>query len=177
MKEQKIILNNKQIKDIISKLALEIQEHHPDLSNLILVGILSAGYPLAKRITKSIYKSTGVNVPIGKLDIALYRDDLLLREDFVTIRESNIPYDIRNKTLIIIDDVLFHARTIRAALNAVMDFGTPAKVELAVLIDRGFRELPIIANYIGQEIKTKKTDYIQVDISENENKEDKVILE
>ncbi|MCP4049155.1 MAG: bifunctional pyr operon transcriptional regulator/uracil phosphoribosyltransferase PyrR [bacterium] len=175
-KKENIILSSNEISQIINELADNIKNNCTDINNLVFVGILTAGYPLAIRISKILQKECGVEIPVGKLDVALYRDDLLSRGKFITIRESDIPFDLLGKTLVIVDDVLFNGRTIRAALNALLDFGRPNAIELAVLIDRGFRELPVYANYVGRKIDTEKEDHISVKLYEI-NGEDSVFLE
>jgi pyrimidine operon attenuation protein/uracil phosphoribosyltransferase len=157
-------------------LASQIVEIYPDPQNLVLVGVLSNGYPLAERISHLIEKKTSVKTPVGKLDISLYRDDLTLRGEFITVRESDIPFRIDDKILILIDDVLFHGRTVRAALNALLDFGRPAKIELGVLIDRLHVQLPIFAHYVGQRLCVDRHDHIHVSVYEIDG-EDKITLE
>ncbi len=168
-------MTGEEITHAIHALADKITEQHPSLEGVVLVGILSAGYPVADRLKVAIEKKTGITLPIGKLDSSLYRDDLLSRGQFVTLRETDIPFNLTNKTLILVDDVLFSGRTIRASLNALSDFGRPASIELAVLIDRGHRQLPIFANFIGKTLLTEKTDYIKVRLCEIDG-EDEVVL-
>jgi pyrimidine operon attenuation protein / uracil phosphoribosyltransferase len=174
--KQTVILESDSISENITNIVKSIHKKHNNFKNLVFAGILSAGYPLANRIAKQIKKEYNAEIPVGKLDVALYRDDLLSRGKFVTIRESDIPFDLNGKTLVIVDDVLYNGRTIRAALNAMLDFGRPASIELAVLVDRGHRELPIFANHIGSEIKTNKLDHITIKLYEIDG-EDSVILE
>ena len=164
--KKKTLLNEKEIENAITLMGEALLKSHENLDTLALIGIVSSGYPIAQRLQKLIQRKKNVSVPVGKLDVSLYRDDLLKRGDYITIRESNIPFDIKGKTIVIVDDVLFHGRTIRAALNAIMDFGRPDRVELAVLIDRGFLEFPIKADYVGKVIKTNKTDYVEVSLLE-----------
>ena len=111
---------------------------------------------LANRLSHYIEGKINIQIPVGKIDVSLYRDDLLIRSDYVTMKESDIPFNIADKNLILVDDVLFQGRTVRAALNTLLDFGRPEKIELAVLIDRGFRQLPIFAHYIGRHLETEK---------------------
>lgn len=164
------------IPDLIQQMGQQILSAHPALDQIVLVGILSSGYPLAQRLAFFLEKETGTPVQVGKLDVALYRDDLFSRQDFVTLRESDIPFSIAEKILILVDDVLFHGRTIRAALNALLDFGRPRAIELAVLIDRGHRQLPIFAHYCGKQIQTSPDDHVQVQLYEIDG-DDKIILE
>lgn len=174
--QKKIIKNGDQLHDLVVQLSEQITAAHSDLSDLVFVGILSSGYPIAERISHQIQKDKGVKIPVGKLDVALYRDDLFSRGGFVTIRESDIPFSIENKTLVLVDDVLFHGRTIRAALNALLDFGRPDRVELAVLVDRGHRELPIFAHYIGLPLETTKDDHIRIRLLEIDGDDSIVLL-
>jgi pyrimidine operon attenuation protein / uracil phosphoribosyltransferase len=164
----------------MSKLIWEIANaiigyHKKELENVVLIGIVTAGYPIAQRIANIIKKETDRDLLVGKMDVALYRDDLLSRDTFVTIRETDIPFDVTGKHLILVDDVLFHGRTIRAALNGLLDFGRPATIELAVVVDRGHRELPIFANFIGDKIKTNKTDHIKINLLEVDG-EDSILI-
>jgi pyrimidine operon attenuation protein/uracil phosphoribosyltransferase len=162
-----IIMDADEIAQTIDKLQKEIKtKYQKSLQNLQFIGILAGGYPLALRLSSLIEKETKVSIPVGKLDIALYRDDLSSRDKFVTIRETDIPFDITNKNIILVDDVLFNGRTIRSALNALMDFGRPSTIELAVLIDRGHREVPIYANYIGKTISTPPASHVNVKLLE-----------
>jgi pyrimidine operon attenuation protein/uracil phosphoribosyltransferase len=130
---------------------------------------------LARRLASKIYAIEGVDVPVGSLDISLYRDDISIRKKHPVVRKTDIPFDISEKVIILIDDVLFTGRSIRAALDALMDFGRPAQIQLAVIIDRGHRELPIRADYVGKNIPTAKNENIEVQLEE-EAAEEKVIL-
>lgn len=156
---------------LLDSLASDIRAAHETLEDVVFVGILSSGFPLAERLSRKIHGKGSASFPVGKLDVALYRDDLYTRDDFVTIRESDIPFSIDNKTLILVDDVLFHGRTIRAALNALLDFGRPKSIELAVLIDRGHRELPIFAHYAAANVTTLPDDRIVVRLLEIEGED------
>jgi len=158
----RLILTETDIEKIIDELIQKIANFVQDWNQIILVGILSAGYPLAQRIAKRIKKKYKVSVPVGKLDVSLYRDDLYEKGNFVTIRESSIPIDISGKEVILVDDVLFSGRTARAAIEGLMDFGRPHKISLAVLIDRGYRELPIKADVVGKELAIEPDEYIKV---------------
>ena len=142
------------INSLIKKVCQEIRRHHESLDDVVLIGILNKGWPLANRISKYFSTHYKTNLPVGALDVTLYRDDLPSRNDFITIKKTSIPTNLSNKKVILIDDVLFHGRTTRAALNGLMDFGRPKSIELAVLFDRGdaFRELPIYARFLGKKI-------------------------
>ncbi len=166
-----ILYDANTLKKTVQHLGDEILKGNPDLTNTVLVGILTSGFPVANRLQHYIEKKKNITLPVGKLDIALYRDDLHHRGHFVTLKESDIPFDLSNKHLILIDDVLFTGRTIRAAFNALLDFGRPGLIELGVLFDRGHRQLPLFANYVGASIETEKTDHIKVRLLEIEGED------
>lgn len=161
------ILDELGIKTALESMSSEILcVHEERLQDLVFVGVLSNGVPLAERLAKLIEARSGVNIPVGKLDVGLYRDDILKKGHFVSVRESSIPVNLTDKIVVLVDDVLFHGRTIRAALDGMMDYGRPAKIELAVLIDRGHRELPIMANYVGKIVETKVAQYVTIELYE-----------
>jgi pyrimidine operon attenuation protein/uracil phosphoribosyltransferase len=162
----KELLNNKDIERIISRIAHEIIEKNKGPENLCLVGIQRGGVHLAERIAEKIKVIEHADVPVGSLDISLYRDDLSLRRDHPVVRKTDIPFDISEKKVVLIDDVLFTGRSIRAAMDALMDYGRPVAIQLAVLIDRGHRELPIRADYVGKNIPTAKREKIAVQLQE-----------
>jgi len=159
----------------ITRIAHEILEHNSGPETLVIVGILTRGADLAARLAKAIEVIDGVKVPVGLMDINLYRDDVDYNLDQPVVRRTDIMFDIAGKNLILVDDVLFTGRTIRAALSQIIDFGRPRTVQLAVLIDRGHRQLPIKADYVGQNIPTRFNDNIKVHFEERDGK-DEVIL-
>jgi|OM-RGC.v1.018491985 Pyrimidine operon attenuation protein/uracil phosphoribosyltransferase len=161
-----IIINENDLAELVKSIADQIVKDNKDLSDLVLVGIITNGVPLAERISHLIQEKTNVSLPVGKLDVGFYRDDILDKGNFITIQETSIPYDLTNKTVIIVDDVLHHGRTIRAALDGLVDFGRPNTIRLAVLIDRGQRELPIQPDYLGQSIDATTSDYVNVSLVE-----------
>ncbi|MEK7298943.1 MAG: bifunctional pyr operon transcriptional regulator/uracil phosphoribosyltransferase PyrR [Candidatus Margulisiibacteriota bacterium] len=173
--ELQIVLGPKDISRSVHDLTEAILNGAGDLKRLVLIGILTAGHPLAQRIAKQIQQQTGKAIPVGKLDITLYRDDIISGDRFVTVRESDIPFDINHRHVILVDDILFTGRTIRSALNGLADFGRPDVIETAVLIDRGHRELPILANYVAKTLSTQKTDHVDVQLLEIDG-EDRVVL-
>lgn len=171
-----LLLNKEEMKLVLERLLAQIMEQIGCLDNLMLVGIERRGADLAKRFALAFEEKTGVTVPHGKLDINLYRDDWTrLKGGSPHIGQSDIPLNPDGKTIILVDDVLFSGRTIRAALEALLDYGRPDKVELLVLIDRGHRELPISANYVGRYVDTPKEAHIDVLLEERDGK-DAVIL-
>ena len=165
------------IRRAVVRIAHEILEKNKGTEDLCLVGIRTRGAVLAERIAHSIESIEGQKVPVGVLDITLYRDDLTLVNTQPVVHETLIDFNITGKKIILVDDVLFTGRTIRAALDALIDFGRPANIQLAVLIDRGHRELPIRADYVGKNIPTSLKQNIQVILEENDHAEDEVVIE
>jgi pyrimidine operon attenuation protein/uracil phosphoribosyltransferase len=146
----------------LSRISHEILERNKGTEGLVLVGIRTGGVFLARRLAARIQQIEKRDVPLGELDITLYRDDLSIRKDQPEIRKTTIPFNISDLKIVLVDDVLFTGRTIRAALDGLMDFGRPAEIQLAVLIDRGHRQLPIRANYVGKSIPTAREENVQV---------------
>lgn len=157
-------------------MAHEILERNKGISNLCLVGIQRGGVHLAKRLARKIKEIEGNDIPVGSLDIAFYRDDLNIRKEQPAVRKTEVPCEIADKKIILVDDVLFTGRSIRAAMDALMDIGRPAVIQLAVLIDRGHRELPIKADFAGKNIPTSINENVEVSLEE-EGIEDKVTIE
>lgn len=151
---------------MIKKMAQDIIATHTRMNNLALIGIHTRGVFLANRLRNQIMQSEGIELPAGSVDINLYRDDWTRIGAQPVVRKSDISFNIDDMQIILIDDVLFTGRTVRAAMDALMDFGRPARIELAVFVDRGHRELPIHANYIGQTIKTSLNEAVNVLLTE-----------
>lgn len=173
--KSRIICDAHDIELMISRLAAQILEEHPNDDNMLVIGIQSRGVELAQRLTK-ILEKFGKNPLLGTLDINLYRDDWTTRPDGIpSVGSSNIPASLDGELVLLVDDVLFSGRTVRAALEAILDYGRPNKIELLVLIDRGHRELPICAHYVGKYIATRKTEHVDVALKPRDN-EDSVIL-
>lgn len=171
MKSKKEILSREEIKRALTRIAHEILEKNKDLKNLALVGIQTRGIHLAKRLSNIINASEKIAIPLGALDINLYRDDLSMLSAHPVLKETKINFNVENKNIILVDDVLYTGRTIRAALDAIMDLGRPAKIQLAVLIDRGHRELPVQADYTGKKVPTAKNEIVKVHLTETDNKD------
>jgi pyrimidine operon attenuation protein/uracil phosphoribosyltransferase len=171
-----VILDEKNIKRTIDRIAHQILEAHESNENLALVGIKTRGAHIAQRLAARLKEFKGKNVPKGDLGITFYRDDFKKGFEQPVVQSTEINFDIENKTIIIVDDVLQTGRTVRCAFEALMDFGRPAKIELAVLIDRGHRELPIRPDYTGKNVPTSKEQIIRVNLTETEGK-DEVVLE
>jgi pyrimidine operon attenuation protein/uracil phosphoribosyltransferase len=149
----------------LRRMAAEILERHPDLDALALVGIRTRGVPIAERLSR-IIAASGRRVPVGSLDITLYRDDLTAIGPQAVLRETRIPFPIDGRRIVLVDDVLYTGRTIRAALDGLIDFGRPRSIELAVLVDRGHRELPIHADYVGKAVSTVPEEQVAVRLQE-----------
>ena len=158
------------------RIAHEIVEANKGVEGLVMVGIRRRGVPLANRIARAIADFEQKEVPVGILDITLYRDDLQLVAKQPVLRKTELPFDVEDKVVVLVDDVLYTGRTIRAAMDEIMDFGRPKAIRLAVLIDRGHRELPIRADYVGKNVPTSGRELISVKLKE-EDGEDKVTVE
>ncbi len=171
----KIILDSDDINRAIRRMAHEMIENNRGVQNLYLVGIQKGGVVLARRLASQIEAIEGRKIEVGALDITLYRDDINTKEEQPVVKKTDIQCTIDNKSVVLADDVLFTGRSIRAAMDALMDFGRPANIQLAVLIDRGHRELPIRADYAGKNIPTSSRDLIEVTLDEEISK-DKVVL-
>jgi pyrimidine operon attenuation protein/uracil phosphoribosyltransferase len=176
MKKKRTLLNDQDFKRIITRMSHEIIEKHKGTQNLALVGIQTRGDFLAKRLADQIRTIETVALPVGSMDINMYRDDWTKISHQPIVRPSNIPFCVDDMDIILVDDVLFTGRTIRAAMDALMDFGRPSRIELAILVDRGHRELPIQADYKGISINTEHQDMINVLVSEHDH-QDMVYIE
>ena len=172
----KELLDKKDIDRMLSRMAHEILERNKGARGLCLVGIQRGGVHLAKRLAHKIKEIENKDVPVGSLDIAFYRDDLSIRKEQPQVRRTEVPCELSDQKVILVDDVLFTGRSIRAALDALMDIGRPASIQLAVLIDRGHRELPIKADFVGKNIPTAINENVEVCLEE-EGKEDRVTIE
>lgn len=159
------------------RIAHEILEKNDGTDDLCLIGIRTRGVPLARRLAKNIEKIDGVQLPVGELDITLYRDDLSTVADAPVLNRTDIPFPIAGKTVVLVDDVIYTCRTARAALDAVMQLGRPARIQLFSLIDRGHSELPIKANYVGKNIPTSKSEVVAVRLQETDGENSVCILE
>lgn len=177
MKEKAKILDQEAINRAIMRIAHEIIEKNKGTEALCLVGIRTRGVYLAQRLAQCIEKIEGQAVVSGALDITLYRDDLALASGQPRVRKTEIDFDINNKNLILVDDVLYTGRTIRAALDALIDFGRPRSIQLAVLVDRGHRELPIRADFVGKNIPTSLKETVEVRLVEPDGKDEVLIAE
>jgi len=175
MKIKAELMDGEAITRTLLRLTHEILEKNRGTKNLVIVGIRDRGDLLARRIINSIKEIEGEEVPLGVLDITLYRDDFRRLTEQPVVQETDIPFDITDRRIVLVDDVLYTGRTIRAALDALIDFGRPVLIQLAVLIDRGHRELPIKADYVGRNVPTAVGEEVQVKLKEMDG-EDKVLL-
>ena len=165
--QKKIVIGDKDVvENSISDICTSILENHTDLRSLIFIGIRTRGEYLAQRLRDGIASREGVEIPMGVLDISFYRDDTRGRLVQPVVKGTDIPFDIEGKAIVLIDDVLYTGRSVRAAIDELMDFGRPGRIELAILVDRGHRELPIFADYVGVSVKTESSDVIEVKLHE-----------
>jgi pyrimidine operon attenuation protein/uracil phosphoribosyltransferase len=169
-------MDDADIRRALTRIAHEILERNKGAADLVLVGIAARGDDLARRLAVEIRRIEGTEVPVGALDITFYRDDIGLRAEAPEVHETRIPFPVDGRTVVLCDDVLFTGRTIRAALDALIDFGRPRAIQLAVLVDRGHRELPIRADFIGKNIPTRTGDQVRVALTEVDG-EDAVLVE
>ena len=161
----------------LRRVAHEIIERNPQLENVVLAGIPSRGVEIARRIAAFIREIENINVQTGVIDVAMHRDDVGTRPELPVVRASELPLPLEGRTVVIVDDVLYTGRTVRAAMDAISSFGRPARIQLAVLIDRGHRELPIRPDYVGKNLPTATGEQIQVRLQESDNEPDAVWLE
>jgi len=176
LKEKAVILDAEKLNRSLVRMAHEIVEANKGIDDLVIVGVRRRGVPLAKRLGIIIEKAEGQKIPFGIIDITLYRDDFTLLTEQPVLHRTEIPFSIRDKKVLLVDDVLFTGRTVRAALDALVDLGRPKSIQLAVLIDRGHRELPIQADFIGRKVPTSKEEIVSVRMQEIDG-EDKVVIE
>ncbi|AIF51950.1 MULTISPECIES: bifunctional pyr operon transcriptional regulator/uracil phosphoribosyltransferase PyrR [unclassified Pelosinus] len=162
--EKTVIMDEQAIRRGLIRIAHEIIENNKGIKDLVLVGIRTRGVPLAERLAIEIARIEGVELPVGILDITLYRDDLSTLSYQPIVHQTQIPVDISGKTIVLIDDVLYTGRTVRAALDAIIDIGRPKVIQLAVLVDRGHRELPIRADYVGKNVPTSSKEVVGVQL-------------
>jgi len=170
------ILDEAEIRRAVTRIAHEILEHNHGASGVVVVGIANRGDDLARRLAAEIERIEGATLPVGVLDITFYRDDIGMRAEAPEVHETRIDFDITGRTVVLVDDVLYTGRTIRAALDALVDFGRPTAIQLAVLVDRGHRELPIRADYVGTNVPTRRDEDVSVRLKELDG-EDAVVVE
>src|SRR3989338_1075917 len=163
---KKVVMDDVEMNRALRRIANHIVEANKGVGGIVLVGVIQRGVPLARRLADIIKQIEGLEVPVGSLDVSLYRDDLTKKGQYIEIKKSDMPFAATDKTVILVDDVIFAGRTVRAALDGLKDYGRAAKVQLAVLIDRGHRELPIHPDFVGKTIPTAKSEDVKVEIME-----------
>ena len=171
------IMDAEAIRRAIRRIAHEIIERNPQLAKVVLVGIPSRGVEIAERIAAFIHEIEEIDIETGAIDVAMHRDDVGTRRELPVVRASKLPFPLEGRTVVIVDDVLYTGRTVRAAMDAINSFGRPARIQLAVLVDRGHRELPIRPDYVGKNLPTASGEQLQVRLQETDNKPDAVWLE
>lgn len=167
IKEKAVLMDSAGAGRAVNRMAYEILERNIGTKNMVFIGIQTKGVYLAERILDKIEETEGVRPPLGSLDITFYRDDLTRLCAHPMVTGNDVPFSVEDKKIILVDDVLYSGRTIRAAIEEIFDMGRPAKIELAVLVDRGNRELPIQADYVGRDVPTSTSEYIDVKIDES----------
>lgn len=176
VKEKARIMDAEAIRRALSRIAHEIIERNRGIKDLLVVGIRRRGVPLAQRLCDRIAEIEGARPAMGILDITLYRDDLTTRSEQPVVHRTEIPVDVKGKKVVLVDDVLYTGRTIRAALDALMDLGRPELIQLAVLVDRGHRELPIRADFVGKNVPTSRKEMVELRLNEVDGTEDMVLI-
>jgi len=171
------IMTADDVRRALIRISHEIVEKHGGPDGLALVGVQTRGVPLAERLASAIENNEGVRIPVGSLDISFHRDDIEPSARQPHVRSTDLPFDLQSSTLVIVDDVLYTGRTVRAALDALVEIGRPKAVRLAVLVDRGHRELPIRADHVGKNVPTSREERIRVHLAETDGGEDEVVIE
>lgn len=171
MQKKTQIMDDRQVRRTITRMAHEIIERNKGVEDVVLVGIRTRGEPIARMLSEAIFRVEGTDVPVGSVDITFYRDDLTHISGDPTINRTDIPFDVNGKTVVLVDDVLYTGRTARAAMEAMMARGRARRIQLAVLIDRGHRELPIRADFAGKNIPTAQTEFVRVNMPEVDGEE------
>ena len=173
---EKVIMSAREIRGTLTRIAHEIIERNHGCDNLVFIGMLTRGVPLAKRIAAMIREFDQVELPVGALDFGLHRDDISYIDRQPALHTTEIPFNIAGKSVVLVDDVLYTGRSVRAAMDALIDFGRPQHIQLAVFVDRGHREMPIRADYVGKNIPTSQSDEVEVRLEEVDGKDEVVIV-
>ncbi|MFC1559571.1 bifunctional pyr operon transcriptional regulator/uracil phosphoribosyltransferase PyrR [Candidatus Margulisiibacteriota bacterium] len=172
---ERVIMNAAEISRALSRIATQIIEANKGAKNVVLVGVLERGAPLAERLSKLIGDIEKTKVPFGSMDVSMHRDDLAEKGKEIEVRRSELQFSVDDKVVVLVDDVIFAGRTVRAAMDSLNDYGRPSKIQLAVLVDRGGRDLPIHPDFVGKQITASKTDKVMVNLKETDGA-DKVIV-
>ncbi len=171
------VMDAEAMRRALRRVAHEIIERNPQLEKVVLAGIPSRGVEIARRIASFVQEIEKIDIETGVIDVAMHRDDVGTRRELPVVRASKLPLPLEGRTVVIVDDVLYTGRTVRAAMDAINSFGRPARIQLAVLVDRGHRELPIRPDYVGKNLPTASGEQLQVRLQETDNKPDAVWLE
>ena len=177
MKIKSLLMDESALARTLKRISHEIIERNDSVDDICLIGIKTRGVPLANRIAKIIGELENKQINTCELDITLYRDDLSVKKTATPVKDVNVPFDINGKTVILADDVIYTGRTVRAALDAIMELGRPSKIQLAVIVDRGHRELPIRADYVGKNIPTSRSEIVRVSLTETDGTDKVDLLE
>ncbi|MBN1892832.1 MAG: bifunctional pyr operon transcriptional regulator/uracil phosphoribosyltransferase PyrR [Clostridiales bacterium] len=164
--EKAVLLDDSAISRALTRIAHEIVERNKGLNDLVIIGIQRRGVPMAKRIAGILESIESAKAPVGILDITFYRDDLSMLSAHPIVNGTDIPFDVNGKTIVLVDDVLYTGRTVRAAIEALFDMGRPASIQLAIMVDRGHRQLPVRADYVGKNVPTSNSESIRVELKE-----------
>ena len=177
-REKAQVMNAEEIRRVLLRIAHEIlEQNHKHIADLVLVGVKSRGDIIAHRIAENLERIEQIEVDVGAIDVTLYRDDINLHETQIQVNSTELPFDVTGKCVILVDEVLYTGRTVRAAMDALMDFGRPAAIQLATLIDRGHRELPIAADYVGKNVPTSRKEFVRVQLAEEHGRDAAIIYE
>lgn len=171
MQKKTLIMDSQQLRRTITRMAHEIIERNKGVEDVVLVGIRTRGKPLAEMLAAAILRVEGAQVQVGSVDITYYRDDKTHSAQEPTISRTDLPFDVEGKTVVLVDDVLYTGRTVRAAMDCIMDLGRARRIQLAVLIDRGHRELPIRADFAGKNIPTAHSEFVRVNMADTDQDE------
>jgi len=174
-KTEVTLVDETSLNRMVTRISHEIVEKVGELENLALIGIWTRGVHLARRIAETIQRVASAEAPVGSLDISFYRDDVYGKVDQPVVKSTDIAFDVNDKTVVIVDDVLFTGRTVRAAMDAIMDYGRPRRIMLAVLIDRGHRELPIRADIVGKNVPTRGDEMVKVRVKEVDGRDEAIL--
>lgn len=175
-REKAVVMDAEAMDRALTRIAHEILEANKGASDIALVGIMTRGVDIANRLAERIERIEGTSVPVGSLDISFYRDDVAIRLN-PEVHTTDIPFPVEGRTIVLVDDVLYTGRTIRAAMDAIMDYGRPAAIQLAVLVDRGHRELPIRADFVGKNVPTARKEQVKVLLEEHDGRDAVLIAE
>ncbi len=173
----KTIMDSQAVARAISRIANQILERNQGAKDLTVIGIRTRGIHIAERIVDRIEKLEGIKPPLGTLDITLYRDDFRRKSEWPSVQKSHIPFSVEDKNVVLVDDVLYTGRTTRAAIEAIMDYGRPASIQLVALVDRGHRELPIQGDYVGTEVITQQAEKVNVLLKETDGRDEVIVIE